>query len=237
MKTAPAQQSFLPRHIGPTSAEQRLMLNKLDMTSMDALMHQVVPDDIRMEGKLDIPEGISEEAALDELAEKLGRNKIAKPMIGQGYHGTFVPPVIQRNMLENPGWYTSYTPYQPEISQGRLEMLFHFQTLISELSGLPIANASLLDEATAVAEAAGLAFRHHRGKRPRIVVANSLHPQSLGVLNTRASTADYQIDEGEIDNTVAAVIIQLPDTNGELSNPHRSCQFRQSSRSVDYCLC
>ena len=210
---------FLSRHIGPTPAEQRLMLNKLSMTSIDALIHQTVPDDIRMEGELNIPDGVTEQVALGELESKLGKNIIAKAMIGQGYHGTFVPPVIQRNMLENPGWYTSYTPYQPEISQGRLEMLFHFQTLISELSGLPIANASLLDEATAVAEAAGLAFRHHRGKRERIVVANSLHPQTLDVMKTRATTADYTIDEGEIDNTVAAVIIQLPDTNGVLTDP------------------
>jgi len=210
---------FLARHIGPNKAEQRTMLNALGMTSIDALIHQTVPDDIRMAGVLNIPDGITEEAALEEIAEKLGRNAVAKAMIGQGYHGTFVPPVIQRNMLENPGWYTSYTPYQPEISQGRLEMLFHFQTLISELTGLPIANASLLDEATAVAEAAGVAFRHHRGKRPRIVVANALHPQVRDVLNTRAKAADYEVDEGEIDNTVAAVIVQLPDTNGVLSDP------------------
>ena len=218
----PAKQNqvpFLARHIGPTEAEQRTMLNALGMTSIDALIHQTVPDDIRMEGDLKIPDGITEEAALEEIAEKLGRNTVAKAMIGQGYHGTFVPPVIQRNMLENPGWYTSYTPYQAEISQGRLEMLFHFQTLISELTGLPIANASLLDEATAVAEAAGVAFRHHRGKRPRIVVANALHPQVRDVLNTRASTADYKIDEGEIDDTVAAIIVQMPDTNGLLTDP------------------
>ncbi|MEH6728839.1 MAG: glycine dehydrogenase (aminomethyl-transferring), partial [Hyphomicrobiales bacterium] len=143
----------------------------------------------------------------------------AKAMIGQGYHGTHVPPVIQRNLLENPGWYTSYTPYQPEISQGRLEMLFHFQTLVTELTGLPIANASLLDEATAVAEAAGIAFRHHRQKRNRIVIASKLHPQTLDVLNTRAATIGFGIDEDEIDSEVAAVILQLPDTEGALRDP------------------
>ena len=213
------QSPFLARHIGPSDDEQRTMLNALGMTSIDALIGQTVPDNIHMEGDLKIPDGISEEAALEEIAEKLGRNTVAKAMIGQGYHGTHVPPVIQRNMLENPGWYTSYTPYQPEISQGRLEMLFHFQTLVSELTGLPMANASLLDEATAVAEAAGMAFRHHRGKRPRIVVANALHPQTMDVLATRASTADYAIDEGDVGDDVAAVIVQLPDTTGALTDP------------------
>ncbi|MEP0944124.1 MAG: aminomethyl-transferring glycine dehydrogenase [Rhizobiaceae bacterium] len=215
---------FVGRHIGPSESEQRTMLNALDMVSVDALLHQTVPDSIRMEGDLDIPDGVSEEAALAEISEKLGRNIVAKPMIGQGYHGTHVPPVIQRNLLENPAWYTSYTPYQPEISQGRLEMLFHFQTLVSELTGLPIANASLLDEATAVAEAAGMAFRHHRSKRPRVVVANAMHPQTVDVLQTRASTADYAIEipdnpEAAIGNDVAAVIVQWPDTHGAFDDP------------------
>ncbi len=215
---------FVARHIGPSDADQRTMLNALDMVSIEALLHQTVPDSIRMKGELQIPQGVSEEAALAEISDKLERNIVAKAMIGQGYHGTHVPPVIQRNMLENPAWYTSYTPYQPEISQGRLEMLFHFQTLVSELTGLPIANASLLDEATAVAEAAGMAFRHHRGKRPRVVVASALHPQTVDVLNTRASTADYSIDyptslDAAITDDVAAVILQWPDTTGALADP------------------
>lgn len=213
------QSPFLARHIGPGDTDQRTMLNKLGMTSMDALISQTVPAKIRMEGALSIPDGIGEEAALAELFAKMDKNIAAKAMIGQGYHGTFVPPVIQRNMLENPGWYTSYTPYQPEISQGRLEMLFHFQTLVAELTGLPIANASLLDEATAVAEAAGMAYRHHREKRHRIVVANKLHPQTLDVLNTRGSTIGFAVDEGEVSDDVAAVILQLPDTEGALSDP------------------
>ncbi|MGI9364114.1 MAG: aminomethyl-transferring glycine dehydrogenase, partial [Rhizobiaceae bacterium] len=220
----PEHSPFVARHIGPSENDCRTMLNALDMVSMDALLHQTIPDSIRMEGELDLPQGISEEQALEEISSKLGQNIIAKAMIGQGYHGTHVPPVIQRNLLENPAWYTSYTPYQPEISQGRLEMLFHFQTLVAELTGLPVANASLLDESTAVAEAAGMAFRHHRGKRPRIVVANELHPQTVDVLNTRASTADYNIetcdDAGSaLAEDVAAIILQLPDTRGSLSDP------------------
>jgi glycine dehydrogenase len=210
---------FVARHIGPNDADQRKMLNTLSMTSLDALVGQTVPDAIRFKGALDLPSGLDEQAALEEIAEKLGRNTIAKSMIGQGYYGTHVPPVIQRNMLENPGWYTSYTPYQPEISQGRLEMLFHFQTLISELTGLPVSNASLLDEATAVAEAAGMAVRHHRSKRMRVVLANDLHPQSVDVLNTRASSMGMQIDDGEIDENVAAVVLQMPDTFGAITDP------------------
>lgn len=213
------QSPFLERHIGPGDADQRIMLNKLGMTSMEALISQTVPASIRMDGALSIPDGIGEEAALAELFAKMDKNIAAKAMIGQGYHGTYVPPVIQRNMFENPGWYTAYTPYQPEISQGRLEMLFHFQTLVAELTGLPIANASLLDEATAVAEAAGIAYRHHRQKRRRIVVANKLHPQTLDVLNTRASTIGFAVDSGDIDDDVAAVILQLPDTEGTLTDP------------------
>ncbi len=212
------QSPFLFRHIGPDEADQRHMLNTLDMTSMAALIAQTVPDTIRMTGDLDLPSGVSEEAALEEIAEKLGRNTVAKSFIGQGYHGTHVPPVIQRNLLENPGWYTSYTPYQPEISQGRLEMLFHFQTLVSELTGLPVANASLLDEGTAVAEAAGMAFRHHNRKRQRIVLANSLHPQSRDLLETRGDTVGFDIDENAVDENVAGVIIQMPDTFGVIDD-------------------
>jgi len=212
---------FVTRHIGPSQADQRTMLNSIGMVSLNALLDQTIPADIRFTRALDIPEGIGEDAALDALRTIMADNIVAKAMIGQGYHGTHVPPVIQRNLFENPGWYTSYTPYQPEISQGRLEMLFNFQTLVSELTGLPVSNASLLDEATAVAEAAGMALRHHRGKRTGIVLANALHPQSVDVLNTRASTLGLDIYEAgsAIDESVAAVIIQMPDTFGEIIDP------------------
>ncbi|MEP4806917.1 MAG: aminomethyl-transferring glycine dehydrogenase subunit GcvPA, partial [Hyphomicrobiales bacterium] len=226
------QNPFLERHIGPGDTDQRAMLNKLGMTSLEALISQTVPASIRMEGEVSIPDGIGEEAALAELFAKMDKNVAAKAMIGQGYHGTHVPPVIQRNMFENPGWYTAYTPYQPEISQGRLEMLFHFQTLVAELTGLPIANASLLDEATAIAEAAGIAYRHHRQKRQRIVVANKVHPQSLDVLKTRASTIGFTVDDGDIDDTVAAVILQLPDTEGALSNPDAIVEAAKSVNAL-----
>lgn len=210
---------FLARHIGPNDADQRSMLNTVGVTSLDALIAQTIPDSIRMQDDLAVPDGVSEETALAELREIMDKNVVAKSMIGQGYHGTHVPPVIQRNMFENPAWYTAYTPYQPEISQGRLEMLFHFQTLVSELTGLPVANASLLDEATAVAEGVGMALRHYRGKRKRVVVANELHPQTLDVLNTRGSSIGFDISHGGVDESTCAVVIQMQDTNGSLIEP------------------
>lgn len=211
--------SFLYRHIGPSLSDQRKMLDTLDVSSLDALVDQTIPDNIRFTTPLNIEAGASEQEALAELHEKMSQNIVAKSLIGQGYHNCHVPPVIQRNLLENPGWYTSYTPYQPEISQGRLEMLFHYQTLISELAGLPVANASLLDEGTAVAEACGIAFRQARGARKKIIVANALHPQTLDVLNTRGSSIGFDVEEGEIDEATAAVIIQYPDTFGGLIDP------------------
>ncbi len=210
---------FVARHIGPGSDEERRMLATVGSVSLEALTTETVPDDIRLNGDLDLPDGISEEAALEELRALIDQNVVAKPLIGLGYQGCHTPPVILRNLFENPGWYTSYTPYQPEISQGRLELLFHFQTLIAELTGLPSANASLLDEATAVAEAAGMAFRHHRGKRTRIMVAGGLHRQSMDVLKTRCEPLGLKVTDADPGQETAAVIIQYPDTQGGLNDP------------------
>ena len=137
---------FTSRHIGPSEAEQTQMLNDLGLSSIDELVRQIVPDSILLRGDNKLPDGCGEQEALTELKELAGRNKVKRSLIGQGYYGTITPPVIQRNVFENPAWYTSYTPYQAEISQGRLEALFNYQTLITELTGLPVANASLLDE-------------------------------------------------------------------------------------------
>ncbi len=211
--------AFVSRHNGPRDADVREMLKVLELPSLEALVARTVPAAIRLDRELDLPAALGEHQALAELASYFKNVPEARSMIGQGYHGTLVPPVIQRNLLENPGWYTSYTPYQPEISQGRLEMLFNFQTLVSELTGLPVANASLLDEATAIAEAASIAFRHHREKRADILVANALHPQSLDVLKTRCSVADMNFRlTGEVDATTAAIVIQTPDTLGEIAD-------------------
>ena len=210
---------FPQRHIGPRDHEIREMLKTVGVPSLDALIARTVPAPIRLDRELDIPEGVGEHQALAEMNARLYGVTRPKALIGQGYHGTRVPPVIQRNLFENPGWYTSYTPYQPEISQGRLEMLFNFQTLVSELTGLPVANASLLDESTAIAEAAALASRHFRGKRTRISIANALHPQSLDVLRTRGELIGLHIGNEPADADTAAVILQLPDTLGELADP------------------
>jgi glycine dehydrogenase len=205
---------FSDRHIGPSIQGSRAMLAALGIPSLETLISQAVPKSIRLERPLNIPEAANEAEALAELSLKMGQNKTHKSFIGQGYHGTHVPAVIQRNLFENPAWYTAYTPYQSEISQGRLELLFHFQTLVTELTGLPVASASLLDEATAVAEAVGIAYRHHREKRNRIVLAGEVHPQILDVVRTRAEPLGMSVNGGEIDASVAAIIVPWPDTSG-----------------------
>lgn len=229
--------SFTIRHTGPTPTEEREMLKQLGVPSLETLISETVPDRIRFKGELAIEDGVSEEQALSELHEKLSAAPQAKSLIGQGYHGTFVPPVIQRNLFENPGWYTSYTPYQAEISQGRLEMLFHFQTLVSELAGLPCANASLLDEATAVAEAAVVAIRHHRSKRTKIAIANQLHPQSLDVLKTRCEMLDFEVTHDAPDEQCAAVMIQWPDTFGEIIDPTPIVEKAKSVGALVVAIC
>jgi glycine dehydrogenase len=214
MMMSEANLAFGDRHIGPGAADIRSMLATLGVTSLETLIAQAVPKSIRLERSLDLPKPSSEEVALAELAAKMGRNRVLKSFIGAGYHGCNVPPVIQRNLFENPAWYTAYTPYQAEISQGRLEMLFHFQTLVTELTGLPVASASLLDEASAVAEAVGIAYRYHRQKRHRIAIAGKLHPQTMDVLATRGDPLGLELGDGTIDAGTAALIVPWPDTRG-----------------------
>jgi len=206
--------SFANRHIGPSVADTRAMLAVIGVPSVETLISQAVPKSIRLDRPLKLPEPATEAAALAELAAKMDANIVLKSFIGAGYHGTIVPPVIQRNLFENPAWYTAYTPYQAEISQGRLEMLFNFQTLVTELTGLPVASASLLDEATAVAEAVGIAVRHHRDKRSRVALAGPLHPQVLDVVRTRAEPLGIEIDGNTIDDNTAALLVPWPDTTG-----------------------
>jgi len=206
--------SFERRHIGIGAGEEREMLKTLGVPSVASLISQIVPQRIRVAGPLDLPGALSEEQALHAFDAIIRQNTVMKSFIGQGYHGCHVPAVIQRNMFENPAWYTSYTPYQAEISQGRLEMLFHFQTLVSELTGLPVAGASLLDEATAVAEAVGVAFRHHRQKRFNVTVAGELHSQVRDVVETRAIPLGVSLTDKMPDEATAALIVPWPDTKG-----------------------
>jgi glycine dehydrogenase len=206
--------TFAGRHIGPGPSDVRAMLATLGVPSIETLITQAVPKSIRLDRPLDLPAPASEAQALAELVTKISRNQTLKSFIGAGYHGVNVPPVIQRNLFENPAWYTAYTPYQSEISQGRLELLFHFQTLVTELTGLPVASASLLDEATAVAEAVGIAYRYHREKRTKVALAGTLHPQTLDVARTRAEPLGIEIDGEEIDDNTTALIVSWPDTFG-----------------------
>ncbi|MGP2492955.1 aminomethyl-transferring glycine dehydrogenase [Mesorhizobium sp. PUT5] len=212
MTTAPY--AFTDRHIGPGGDDIRAMLARIGVPSVETLIDQAVPKSIRLDRPLDLPAPATEAEALAELAATMSRNVVMKSFIGAGYHGVQVPPVIQRNMFENPAWYTAYTPYQAEISQGRLEMLFNFQTLVAELTGLPVASASLLDEATAAAEAVGIAVRHHRDKRNKIALAGVPLPQTLDVLNTRAEPLGIEIDGDTIDGDTAALLVSWPDANG-----------------------
>ncbi|ESY74596.1 aminomethyl-transferring glycine dehydrogenase [Mesorhizobium sp. M0051] len=205
---------FSARHIGPGLNDTRAMLAAIGVPSVETLISQSVPRSIRLDRPLALPAPASEAEALAELSAVMAGNTVLKSFIGAGYHGVDVPPVIQRNLFENPAWYTAYTPYQAEISQGRLEMLFNFQTLVTELTGLPVASASLLDEATAVAEAVGIALRHHRDKRTKIAFAGTPHPQTLDVVRTRAEPLSIEINGETIDDNTAALLVSWPDTFG-----------------------
>ncbi|HEU4797403.1 MAG TPA: glycine dehydrogenase (aminomethyl-transferring), partial [bacterium] len=180
--TFPTESTFSDRHIGPRPGDAEHMLKVLGYPSLDKLVDVAVPASIRIAEGLDLPDALSESEALAELRRIAARNTTAVQMIGQGYYDTVTPPVIRRNVLESPAWYTAYTPYQPEISQGRLEALLNFQTMVQDLTALPIANASLLDEASAVAEAVLLMRRSGRNKGGRTVLDADCLPQTIAVV-------------------------------------------------------
>ncbi len=214
---------FAPRHIGPDAEDERVMLEALGLGSIDDLVAQALPPDIRQQAPLALPAARSENEALEELRALAGHNLVWRNFIGMGYCGTFTPPVIQRNVIENPGWYTPYTPYQAEISQGRLEALLAFQQMLIDLTGLPVANASLLDEATAAAEAMGLIWRtaHREGKT--FFIDEACHPQVIAVMRTRARWLGIPIIIGnaqtlEPSQTFGAHL-QYPDTCGRIADP------------------
>src|SRR5213596_572475 len=185
---------FQDRHIGPSPEDQAAMLSTLGYDSLDAFIDAVVPADIRLREPLRTPEAKTEQEALEALRLLAAQNQVFRSYLGMGYHDCFTPTVIQRNVLENPGWYTAYTPYQAEIAQGRLEALLNFQTMVSDLTGLEIANASLLDEGTAAAEAMTMAFavKGHEASTPRIFVSEKCHPQTIEVVRTRAGALGIQ---------------------------------------------
>src|SRR5208282_449382 len=188
---------FRYRHLGPSADDVQRMLRVVGTPTLDALIDETIPGDIRQAQPLDLGPALSEPELLAKLREVASRNRPMTSLIGQGYYGTHLPAVIQRNILENPAWYTAYTPYQPEISQGRLEALFNFQTMICDLTGLDIANASLLDEATAAAEAMALAERAAQAPTKSFFVDRDVHPQTLAVLRTRAEPLGWNLIVGD----------------------------------------
>ena len=189
---------FAYRHIGPRREDMAEMLETLGYDSLDRFIDAVVPEDIRLRRPLALPPGRSEREVLQGLRGLAGMNRVFRSYIGMGYAGTFTPQVVQRNVLENPGWYTAYTPYQAEISQGRLEALLNFQTVVADLTALPVANASLLDEATAAAEAMNLTQAMHPSvPEPVYLVDEYCHPQTLAVLRTRAEARGVRVVVGE----------------------------------------
>ncbi len=218
-----ASDSFVARHIAPTEAEIAAMLHAVGVASLAEMAARTVPGTIRMQQAMDLPPAIDEAASLAELRGLAARNTGEKSLIGAGYHGTITPPVVLRNVLENPGWYTAYTPYQAEIAQGRLEALVNFQTMITELSGMEIANASLLDEATAAAEAMAMAHALSKAKSDTIAIATDVHPQTRAVLKTRAwplGITLVDVAPGDAVGIAAAkpfaVVLQYPGTCGQV---------------------
>ena len=214
-----AATDFVRRHIGPSPRDINAMLETVGAASLQALMNETLPASIRQKAPLDLGRALSETEALAHMSELAAQNQVFTSLIGQGYSGTILPAVIQRNILENPAWYTAYTPYQPEISQGRLEALFNFQTMICDLTGLDVANASLLDEATAAAEAMALAERHSQVKAKVFFVDKEVHPQTLAVMRTRAAPLGWALVVGdpltELDNAdVLGALLQYPGTSG-----------------------
>jgi glycine dehydrogenase len=219
-----AATTFARRHIGPSPRDVAAMLETVGAKSLSELMAQTLPTSIRQIAPLELGAAMSETEALSHMRALADRNEVFTSLIGQGYAGTIMPGVIQRNILENPAWYTAYTPYQPEISQGRLEALFNFQTMICDLTGLDVANASLLDEATAAAEAMALAERSASAKTKAFFVDRNVHPQTLAVLRTRAEPLGWTLIVGDPARDLDAAevfggIIQYPDTNGALRDP------------------
>ncbi|MEL7257288.1 MAG: aminomethyl-transferring glycine dehydrogenase [Pseudomonadota bacterium] len=208
------------RHIGPSPEEMAEMLETLGVASLDQLIDETVPASIRQSSKLDFGKPKSERELMHHMRVTAAKNKVLVSLIGQGYHGTVTPPAIQRNILENPAWYTAYTPYQPEISQGRLEALLNFQTMISDLTGLEIANASLLDEATACAEAMTMAQRVAKSKANAFFVDRDCHPQNIAVIKTRAAPLGIKVIVGNPDKMdatkVFGALFQYPGTYGHV---------------------
>ena len=229
-------QNFSLRHIGPRPSEIKEMLKVLKLNNLEELVEKTIPKSIHVKSELNIGEGLDEFSLLKKIKGIASKNKVARSYIGTGYHGTITPPVIQRNILENPGWYTAYTPYQAEISQGRLEALLNYQTMITEITGLSISNASLLDEATAAAEAMGMMFRSTK-KRNQFLVASDCHPQTIDVLKTRSEPIGIEliikpVDEFDFNDKIFGALIQYPSTDGKVFDFRKLCNQAHESGAL-----
>ena len=239
LSLAALQQSdnFSHRHNGPDSAQQQAMLDALGVASLDALIDKIVPESIRRQDDMQIPAALTEQQSLAELKAMAQKNKRVKSCIGMGFYDTFTPPTIQRNIFENPAWYTAYTPYQAEISQGRMEAMLNFQTMVAELTGLELANASMLDEATACAEAMTLCQRMSKSKGQVFFVDADCHPQNIAVVKTRAATLDIDIvvgdplsDLGGLD--IFGVLLQYPGSSGEVRDFTSMCEAAHERKAL-----
>jgi glycine dehydrogenase len=236
-----AQKDFIQRHIGSSEQEQEAMLQELGYKNLDELIKETVPEKILLKDSLDIGDSNSEYKALRKLKNISKKNKVYSSFIGMGYYGTYTPYVILRNILENPGWYTSYTPYQPEVAQGRLEMLLNFQQMVIDFTGMDIANASLLDEGTAAAEAMGLSYRVSKSETKKVFVSKNCHPQTIEVIKTRAEPLGLEIVVGDEDldikEEVICGIIQYPGTLGDIKDPSEAISkiHKQNGKAVLVC--
>ena len=229
MSSLDASDWFARRHIGPSPDERAEMLEAVGAPTLDALMDEAIPASIRLKKPLSLPPAESEHQYLHRLGHLAHRNRVFKSYIGLGYHDTFTPSVILRMVMENPGWYTPYTPYQAEIAQGRLESLLNFQTMVTDLTGMEVASASLLDEATAAAEAMALMHRAHtsqtKGVEPNVcLVSDGCFPQTIDVLRSRAEPLGIDlrivpIDQMTFDASVFGAIVQYPDAGRRIARP------------------
>ncbi|KAK9819612.1 hypothetical protein WJX72_000294 [[Myrmecia] bisecta] len=234
---------FAPRHNSASDGEINAMVKLTNFDSLDALIDATVPKSIRRKGMMDIGpynEGCTEAEFITKFKAMASQNKVFKTYIGMGYYNTYLPPVIQRNLLENPGWYTQYTPYQAEIAQGRLESLLNFQTMVADLTGMPMSNASLLDEATAAAEAMTMCSAIARGKKPKFLVSDKCHPQTIAVCQSRADGLGLEVvvsDEAafKLDKDVSGILLQYPATDGSVRD-YKALTDKAHASKIKVCV-
>jgi glycine dehydrogenase len=237
-------QEFIKRHIGPSKDDQKKMLDYIGSKSLNQLIRDTVPENILLKDELKINDSLSENEALKKLKIISQKNETFRNFIGMGYYNCLTPHVVLRNILENPGWYTSYTPYQPEVAQGRLEMLLNFQQLIIDLTGMDIANASLLDEATAAAEAVGLAQRVSKNNSKKVFVSENCNPQVIDLIKTRIEPFGLELLVGnqkdfirDIKDEIICGVLAYPDTLGEIIDPSESISLihKKGGKAIVVC--